>query len=112
MGKKPLLETLVMSLEVDSLYYEEALDLCSSNKLYRALAYVCSTHSDYISPLNKLLNELLQAQKQGLENAWQIYYDILKSYLTQLLSGKLINGRPLKEDATMRKGLAAWLTCS
>jgi Golgi CORVET complex core vacuolar protein 8 len=74
-----------MSLDVSSVFYEEAIQTCTENKLYRALAYVCSTHGDFISPLNKLLSELRSAQTQQLQQAQQIYYDILKDYIEKLL---------------------------
>lgn len=71
----------MMGLDVSSLFYEVAIEVCSENKLYRALAYVCSTHGDFISPLNKLLGELRTAQTQQLQQAPQIYYTILKDYI-------------------------------
>jgi hypothetical protein len=74
-----------MSLDVSSVFYEEAIQICTENKLYRALAYVCSTHGDFISPLNKLLGELRTAQTQQLQQAQQIYYSILKDYIEKLL---------------------------
>lgn len=43
-GKKALVDNLIISLEIESLFYTEAIEICDSNKLYRSLAYVCSTH--------------------------------------------------------------------
>ena len=56
-GKKELVDHFIMFLNVKSLslFYEDAIEVCSQNKMYKALAYVCSTHEDFISPLNNLL---------------------------------------------------------
>jgi hypothetical protein len=61
-----MVDSLIMGLDVSSVFFEEAIQICTENKLYRALAYVCSTHGDFISPLNKLLGELRTAQTQQL----------------------------------------------
>ena len=68
-GKKALVDNLIISLEIDSLFYTEAIEICDSNKLYRSLAYVCSTHGEYVPPLNKLLREIISAQGNGHRQA-------------------------------------------
>lgn len=82
-----------------SIFYAEAIEICDKNKLYRALAYVCSTHGEYVPPLNKLLREIVDAQQNGLTQAQQIYYMILKDYIVKLLGCVYINGSPLLESA-------------
>lgn len=52
-----------------SLFYEDAIEVCSQNKMYKALAYVCSTHDDFISPLNNLLAEIRTMQKNQMLTA-------------------------------------------
>ncbi len=70
-GNKELVDHFIMFISVDSLslFYEDAVEVCSQNKLYKSLAYVCSTHKDFISPLNILLNEVRINQFHKLENA-------------------------------------------
>ena len=86
--------------------------MCEQNKLYRALAYVCSTHGEYVPPLNKVLREIVDAQNNGHSQAQQIYYMILKDYIVKLLACIYINGNPFIESPEiMKKSLSTWLTC-
>lgn len=83
---------MFLDVETVSMFYEEAISLCSINKLYRSLAYVCSTHGDYISPLTGLLNEIKAAQNSQLTSAQESYYTMFKDYIIKLLANCYING--------------------
>jgi len=113
-GKKELIDHFIMFISVDSLslFYEDAVEVCSQNKLYKSLAYVCSTHKDFISPLNILINEVRLNQMNKLVNAQETYYSILKDYIIKLLGSCYINGSSfVDENATMKKSLSNWLMC-
>ena len=58
LNKREVIDNFIMFLDVKtlSMFYEDAISICSENKLYKALSYVCSTHGDYIPPLTSLLN--------------------------------------------------------
>jgi hypothetical protein len=65
-----------------------------------------------VPPLNKVLREIIDAQKNGHTQAQQIYYIILKDYIVKLLACIYINGNPFIESPeVMKKSLSTWLTC-
>lgn len=113
-NKRELVDNLIMFLDVETLdmFYEQAIDICSQNKLYRALAYVCSTHKDYVPPLTSLLNEIRIAQNEEPTTVQEAYYTILKDYIVKLLGGCYINGISFNDyDLHMKKSLSNWLMC-
>ena len=68
LNNRELVDNLIMFLNIDtlSMFYEDAIDICSQNKLYKSLSYVCATHEDYIPPLTSLLNEVRLAQNHEM----------------------------------------------
>jgi CYTH domain-containing protein len=103
---------MFLSVESLDLFYEDAIALCSENKLYKSLAYVCSTHEDFVPPLTNLLNEVRQAQLNGHAQAQETYYMMLKDYIVKLLGSCYINGTPFVDSKSlMKKSLSNWLMC-
>lgn len=103
---------MFLNVETLSMFYEEAITICSQNKLYKALTYVCSTHQDFISPLTRLLNEIRTAQACLMDSAQEAYYTMLKDYIIKLLGSCYINGISFSDQyAVMKKSLANWLMC-
>ena len=111
-GQKDLVEVGLMSLDPSAVFYDEAIMICTTNQLYRALSYVSCTHQDYISPLTKLLQAMHLAHTQRLDHALEQYYTIFKDCLVQLIAGCYVNGSPLVESPTrMYLILSTWLAC-
>ena len=103
---------MFLNVKTLSLFYEEAISICSQNKLYKALSYVCSTHGDYVSPLTRMLNEIRMAQDSNMNSALDTYYTMLKDYIIKLLGSCYINGISFEdENALMKKSLSNWLMC-
>jgi hypothetical protein len=89
---------MFLDVETVSMFYEEAISICSINKLYKSLAYVCSTHGDYISPLTGLLNEIKMAQNSHMSSAQESYYTMFKDYTIKLLASCYINGISFEDE--------------
>ena len=83
---------MFLNTETLSMFYEEAIDICSENKLFKSLAYVCANHEDYVPPLTCLLNEVRLAQLSDMNIAQDKYYAMLKDYIVKLLNFQYING--------------------
>lgn len=64
-----LIDKMVTNLESESLHYENAVSILADNKLYKGLAYICSVNKDFVSPCNKLLTRMIEANEAKHENA-------------------------------------------
>jgi hypothetical protein len=90
-----LIDKMITNLESESLHYENAVSILAENKLYSGLAYMCSVNRDFISPCNKLLMRMIEANENKLENAEREFFNILEMYLTKLINGQYINDKKI-----------------
>lgn len=49
-----------MGLHEDFIYFEDIVEICTREKLFESLSYICSVNGDFISPANKIITHLQQ----------------------------------------------------
>lgn len=84
-GKQPLLETLVMSLELQQVDRLVLLETCLRFQMFRSLIHICVAQEDYVTPLIKLC--ALVSLEPGVREGEQEVCTILHWFVKGCLQG-------------------------